>query len=455
MFGQTHDTDLPRRTWRQWWLSCPKWFRIGAWATVGLLALHVALAIRFAIGLQESAEITNFRDRAYRMKYFWDPDADDVEPFKGHGLLMSGLWGRSGRNIESVYLIEGATDDDLAFLGKNCPNIRWLHATYANATSEGLKSLRPCRRLVSIDLTDAELFDEAMEFFLAFPDLQDLQLCGTGITNTAIPMLKRIPKLNYLDVSYTDVSSAAVRDWDVVDNPDGLDSVIRARMIWSDGTLGTAFEGFTKLTFESHGMDKSNISRNYDKMLGTSRRFLGEEMTSWVSELEKTLPDGDYQFQITLGNYESSPFVVSFKDGCPSTRMVEFQMPVTKAEAEKPVATFAIRWSDGRTDWPRSEHWGNVKITSTTNPLEESTLHLSMVPHYHFRFEWEKLKGCRDGEYQLVLQLKRCKSAPVTVTFQNGQPTTELIEFRMPMTKAEATKKDKSNVSRIRKWSWF
>ncbi len=431
---------LPQRTWQQWWLAWPKWFRIGAWALVGLFLLHVLLLIRMAIGLQEPTEITNLRERAYSVSYFWDPDGDDVELFRGQGVLMSGLWGRAGTNIDSIYLQECATDDDFAFLGKNCRNVRWLNAQYSRMTLEGLNALRPCRRIISVNLTDAELSDEAMETFLSFPDLQDLDLCGTGITDAAIPVLKRIPKLNYLNVSFTDVSCAAVRDWHVVVNPENLDTEIRARMCWSDGTFGTTFEGFAQLTFGTCGIEKSHLLRDIDQMLGTSRRSLGQQLSSWISELEKTLPDGDYQFQLKLGHYQSVPFLVSFKGGRPSTHLVEFHMPVTKAEAEKLVASFAIRWADGQSNWPSSEHWGRVRITGTTNSSEELTLHLSMVPYHHFRFEWEKLKNYHDGDYQFALHLERCQSAPVAVTLRNGQPTTERIEFRMPCTRAEALK---------------
>ena len=43
--------------------------------------------------------------------------------------------------------------------------------------------------------------------------------------------------------------------------------------------------------------------------------------------------DGDYRFSLKIGKHDAQPVIVTIQDGEPSTRSIEFRMPVTKAEA--------------------------------------------------------------------------------------------------------------------------
>jgi hypothetical protein len=133
------NADLPPRTWRRWWLERPKWLRIGCWVGVAVISLFSLLAVRIVIGLSESRETREFRQRGAEFRYRELPAGKSaitaIVRFIGRPLSSSeygvyetisdGMLGRSPQNVALVYL-KAPTRDDIERCVTEYPNLKEL-----------------------------------------------------------------------------------------------------------------------------------------------------------------------------------------------------------------------------------------------------------------------------------------------------------------------------------------
>ncbi len=103
--------------------------------------------------------------------------------------------------------------------------------------------------------------------------------------------------------------------------------------------------------------------------------------------------------------------------------------------------TFAasIRWSDGE----RSRRFqGYFKAEINPAGKESSSVTGSPFDCRDLILLWSDINlwGGRDGDYVVTLQLGDIEAEPVTIPMKNGKLTAKSVEFRMPVTEAEALK---------------
>ena len=205
------DVTLQPPTWRQWWLARPKWLRIGLWAIVGVVLLHVALVIRMAIGQIEDRDITQIRERGAEVHYSWLP-RDRGEYFSGYERLNAGLWGRSSVNVVDLDLAK-ATDADLKLISSRFPNLKRLWLSQAEVTEDGLTALQSLQKLWFLGIEDSEIGDHDVEGLIGLDSLYWLSLQETRVTDDAIPLLQGMKSLEIVGVQYTDISMKAISEW--------------------------------------------------------------------------------------------------------------------------------------------------------------------------------------------------------------------------------------------------
>jgi hypothetical protein len=349
------EASLPPRTWRQWWGQTASWFRIAVWGATTAVILNLALAARIAIGLQESSTVAEFRQRGH-LGYFWQ---QRNERFEGEHWLAAGLYGRRPGCLTIVNLHPSSSDDDLRYIATHFRSLRQLWVMHSDVSSEGLRSLKACRDIESLDLTDAVLGDDDLEFLLSFPRLQNLNLSGTQITDAAIPLLERLPPLQYLDVSHTLLSQSRLEElararghsisahtrskaWRQKHNLPDVVAAIR----WADGSVCERFPGRAEVFLEP---ERKRFMYPYDDSADggyLGRTMLSGQVANLLKEVDHDLAilteDGgqeislaDNPMKLQLGGYESAPVPLIQTNGKLDMHYVEFQMPVTREEAMK------------------------------------------------------------------------------------------------------------------------
>ena len=100
----------------------------------------------------------------------------------------------------------------------------------------------------------------------------------------------------------------------------------------------------------------------------------------------------------------------------------------------------SIRWVDGKRS-RRFQGYFKAEINSTG---KESSSMVTGSPFYcrDLILLWsdKKLRGGRDGDCVVTLQLGDYDAEPVTIPMKNGKLTAKSVEFRMPVIEAEALK---------------
>ena len=99
----------------------------------------------------------------------------------------------------------------------------------------------------------------------------------------------------------------------------------------------------------------------------------------------------------------------------------------------------SIRWSDGK----RSRRFqGHFK--AEINPAGRESSSVTGSPFYCrdliLLWSGKNLRGGRDGDYVVTLQLGNYDAEPVTIPMKNGELVAKSVEFRMPVIEAEALK---------------
>ena len=99
----------------------------------------------------------------------------------------------------------------------------------------------------------------------------------------------------------------------------------------------------------------------------------------------------------------------------------------------------SIRWADGQ----RSRRFqGYFKAEINPAGKESSSVTGSPFDCRDLILLWsdKNLRGGRDGDYVVTLQLGDIEAEPITIPMKNGKLTAKSVEFRMPVTEAEALK---------------
>jgi len=114
------------------------------------------------------------------------------------------------RGISSLDLSGNTIGDGDMRLVATLPHLRQLKLDGAAVTAEGLCALRNKSSLVVLSLANSTIRDGDLG---CLPDIlvDDLDLSGTKITDSAIPHLAQMPSLLYVDISETGISAAGVR----------------------------------------------------------------------------------------------------------------------------------------------------------------------------------------------------------------------------------------------------
>ncbi len=321
----------PPRTWRGWWLAWPKWFRIGGYAFAGLAVLHVALAVRICVGLQEPAEIKALRQRGVRIHYAWEfmRNSNQQKRLQLWDTLMAGLYGKSWRNvveIDSSHL----TDEDLRFFGQECSSLIRLSLPGAKITVQGLQELARCRRLGLLDLSQTDIDDTAGPALSQMKSLANLNLSETLVSDIILSYLEKMPRLRKVDVVFTDVTAAAAQEWktthhrplSILNARDGETDTLGS-IRWRDGARSAGIPANVNFR-TTHSRPRSG-TRLRTSASGMTRRDL-----YWRLRSEG---DGEHSLILKIGDFKSAPAIVTMKNGKPSTPTFEVCMPCTKAEA--------------------------------------------------------------------------------------------------------------------------
>lgn len=332
--------DIPR-TWRRWWLARPKWLKIAVWTAIGLVALQLAIVVRIWVGLMDTPEVARIRAAGGSVQYasnYLDLRSVRLPRFIHPPTLLEGLRGRTNRDVQSIYLNELATDEWLAFIGKNFPHIRTLVLNGSPITAQGLASLRDCP-LTMLDLEDTNIGDEAVAEIAHLNDLVSLDLSETLVTDAAVPELLKLSPLFRLDLSYTDVTDAAIAE---MRNPSGkspFTGVILedgslyepSRIIWADGRVTGSIRTPTRVRWMATYPNGQTHSSEWTTP--EFRRSLGCGLCRQLAEAG----DGEYRVTIRVGTYTSKPIDVTVENGKLSVTRLEFEMPVDEATACAPL----------------------------------------------------------------------------------------------------------------------
>lgn len=332
--------DLPIRTWPQWWRELPRYWRIGAWTVLALSVVNLAIVIRCCIGWIEDPEITAFESRGIFVGYWWgSPGARGW--FPGEFRLRSGIYGNSCANVYEIWLREKGTDADLKLIGERFPNLKQLLADQSGVTVEGMKALRACRKLRNVSFNDTDLDDRAVEILAELIDLERIELDGTLVTDASVPLFAAMRHLDFAAVSSTNITGQPGSD----SLPKQIrpcylvsDDCVIGTIVWSDGVHSGRFPGPYEIRVErldGNGTSDTPIEK-YDFLTRSSLHWSGLTYHD-DDETYSVHYDGHYCFHVKLGGYEATPVVVEFVKGYPTTHHIEFQMPVTKAEALRSV----------------------------------------------------------------------------------------------------------------------
>jgi hypothetical protein len=192
---------------------------------------------------------------------------------------------------------------------------------------------------VSFNWTDLD--DRAVEILAELPDLERIELDGTLVTDASVPFFAALKHLELASVSCTDVTGQpgsdslleSIRYCQLVS-----DDCVIGTIVWSDRVRSGQFPGPYEIRvdcLEENGVDDTPIEK-YDFLQRSSLHRSGLTYHH-DDETYSVYYDGRYRFHVKLGGYEATPVDVEFVKGHPTTHHIEFQMPVTKAEALRSV----------------------------------------------------------------------------------------------------------------------
>lgn len=313
--------------------------------------MHVALAIRMAIGLIEAEEIAELRkDRDQsQINYVWEknggPFFNDTH-YEWYCLINAGLRGRSCANVDELLFFDNIfgpralTDHDLQLMADHFPNVKNLYLGEADISTEGLAKLRRCRRLEELSLAFSDIDDRGVEQLVELPCLAQLDLCMTQVTDAVIPILRRMKALKTVNLGSTDVTLAAIEQWRsekgakapviYTDHRQELPELLRVSVRWSDGAEDRNFATPDRNASLEFDRFVNEGEKPYNRLWGY--RSLAQ-MSISARDLGKSVDDGDYRMTLHLAGCRSEPMEVKIRRDVTETQHLQFVMPVTREEA--------------------------------------------------------------------------------------------------------------------------
>jgi hypothetical protein len=102
-------------------------------------------------------------------------------------------------------------DHSLRPVGK-CSELRWLDLSGCDVTGDRLSPLTNCRQLEQLFLAGSRVDGVAVRIIVQLP-IRELDLSGSGITDTELALLAESGSLRSLDVSRTAVTSGGIEDF--------------------------------------------------------------------------------------------------------------------------------------------------------------------------------------------------------------------------------------------------
>lgn len=335
--------------WHLWWRLLPGWLRILCITGSVLTLLICILAIRVAIGLQEADEIKQLRERGAQIYYPWH-NLELVRPntlprswIRSYVKLrdqyknvVAGLYGLSAQNVDTIYLQFGDCDD-LWFITTHFHKLGSLTFSRSLFTSESIRSLNNCPRLEFLDLSYSDLDDNAVELLKPLNQLTELRLGATLVTDNSVPILQQMKSLKKVDLWLTDIIPETIQAWRKDGNApalsNGSDQIpigVRGVIRWSDGTRSANFLGPWRLITIDEASNET-VASNSPGLVG----LFGRNDMSWPGPPIPT--SGVSKMTLKLGECESETVTLRFTDDGSTTRQFEFMMPCTHEQALRSV----------------------------------------------------------------------------------------------------------------------
>lgn len=326
--------DVPR-TWRRWWQARPRWLKIAVWAGVGAIALQAAIAVRIWFGLMETPEMARLRSVGGTV-VFTSIGPSLLNPLPQWDFLVDGFWGRSNQDVTFIVLQETGTDELVAWICDEFPNVQVLMISESPITSTGISHIPRLSQLQYLNLRSTNVDDRAAGFLSQLPNLRTLEVQETLFTDAAIPALMKNPSLIRLEVGGTEVGREAYIDWlNSRNDPRLVTSIapseenlsLSGSIRWADGAMSAVFNGRVEIFASCRGANRVIVEK--DRFEFCFSRSLGQKL---FEELANGV-DGDYRFVLTLNGQASAPVDFQVTDGRPSIRRMEFVMPINEATA--------------------------------------------------------------------------------------------------------------------------
>lgn len=325
--------DPAPRTWRQWWLERPKWLRIGCWGLATLAILQAAVLTRMYFGLREPSDMKELRRRSsVHLVYFWQPSGSSRWlSRKDRELLYGALFGKSWSNIVTIESIR-PTPADLRTIRLRCPLLRHLAINGGKIGPELLEELAQCRQLTSLDLSESNVDDAAIQSLIGLKSLVSLGLRGTLVSDDVLPAFEELPELSTVDVKLTDVTQSAIIDWKNRHQrlttfaggrtDESLATQTYGSIRWSDGARSPGIPSGINYSWDWE-------RENREPFRQTSAAGIHRGQLIWDSFL---LGDGVHMLRLRIGGYDAEPVTIVRENGNTSTPWVEFRMPCTQEE---------------------------------------------------------------------------------------------------------------------------
>lgn len=328
---------MARPWWQRAWEHVPGWARIALASLGALFAIYVVLAIRILYGLQDPPEVAAIRGPG-RHIIIPGTNRDFRNPLNWLDAIPIGLRGASAKDVTAVRLDEQATDELIAYIAKNFPNVQSLYFSGGNITSKGLLALKDCPRIYSLNLSDTDVDDGLADLLPHLPKLTTLIAMNTNLGDGFTRAAARHLMLEYCPIEGTDISPQAVTAWRAAQpgiriQTDFDHVAVRGVIRWSDGSTSRHFRGRYELG--RYGPQLSDSTRAWSRSSTESSSGLRGDRLQWSPQEFEQERDGNYQLRLKLGNVDSTPVDFTVKDGKPSVDRVEFRMPVTREEAER------------------------------------------------------------------------------------------------------------------------
>jgi hypothetical protein len=319
----TSTIDLPPRTWPQWWRELPGYWRIGTWAALVVSVLNIGIAARMAFGLIESLRTTALRNRGAMIYYFWHDE--NSAPPRTDDWQQASIYGRSRRNVTALILtdVRNFQAVELPGLLSDYPNLKFLNLAGLPITVKDLEAVKNCRRLRMLALADTDVDDGIAEIANQLPDLEELYLQGTLVTDELIPRLAEHPELKGIVIMGTVAAETDSQLPHRFKTRYGQANWVWASTRWADGRFAWSHRELFTLSHEGP------LASPGVKPTRTISPLIGN-----VPNLQTgSLTDGEYRLILEIGEVQSEPVIVTVVSGQTETPHIQFRMPVTKDEA--------------------------------------------------------------------------------------------------------------------------